>query len=94
MHEGAGESQKFQLRADAVDWREIDGEVVALDRNAASYLAGNPTASVLWQALAVGTTREDLISALTDKYDVDAERAGADVDAFLKELRSRDLLVA
>jgi hypothetical protein len=88
----AQDDSTLRLRPDAVQWREIDGEVIALDQKAASYLAGNPTATLLWRALAGGTTRANLISALTDEFDVDDARAAADVDAFLQELRSRNLL--
>jgi hypothetical protein len=82
----------LRLRPDTLPWREIEGEFVALDQDAATYLAGNPTATLLWRALSEGTTRAQLIEAMTEKYDVDEARAGADVDAFLQELRSRNLL--
>jgi coenzyme PQQ synthesis protein D (PqqD) len=82
----------LRLRPDTVPWREIEGEFVALDQDAATYLAGNQTATLLWRALSEGTTRAKLVSAVTEKYDVDAARAGVDVDAFLEELRSRNLL--
>ena len=84
----------LRLRPGAVEWREVDGELIALDREGATYLAGNPTATLLWQALSEGTTRAALISTLTEKFDVDEDRATADVDAFVQELRSRNLLGA
>jgi Coenzyme PQQ synthesis protein D (PqqD) len=83
---------RLRLRPDALEWREIEGEVIALDSSAATYLAGNATATRLWRALSEGTTRASLISTLTEEFGIDAARAGADVDAFLRELRSRDLL--
>jgi hypothetical protein len=83
----------LQLRPDAVRWREIDGEVIALDEGAATYLAGNPSATLLWRALSEGTSRAKLISALTEKYDIDEARAATDVDAFLQDLRTRNLLI-
>jgi hypothetical protein len=83
---------KLRLRHDALEWREIEGEVIALDRGAATYLAGNATATLLWRALSEGTTRASLISTLTGEFGIDEARARADVDAFLQELRSRGLL--
>ncbi len=88
----AEEDVTLRLRPDTLQWREIDGEVVALDQEAATYLAGNPTASLLWRALSEGTTRAKLISALTEKYDIDDARAAADVEAFLVDLKTRKLL--
>jgi coenzyme PQQ synthesis protein D (PqqD) len=82
----------LRLRTDAVEWREIEREIIALDRQAATYLAGNSTATLLWRALDVGATRRDLISTLTETFGIDATRAAADVDGFLEELRSRNLV--
>jgi len=43
-----------------IDWREIDGEVVVLDRRERRYLAVHRSATVLWPALVEGTTEEGL----------------------------------
>lgn len=95
MEKGTGASeQTLRLRSGAADWREIDGEVIALDRSAAQYLSGNSTATIIWRALADGTTRTGLISDLSERFGIDASRAATDVDAFLEELRARDLLDA
>ena len=83
---------RLRLRPDDVHWREVEGEVIALDERASVYLAANPTATMLWRALAAGATRADLVSILTETFGIDAGRAGHDVDAFLEDLRSRDLL--
>jgi hypothetical protein len=87
-----GNEPRLRLRADNVQWREVDGEVIALDQQASLYLAGNPTATLLWRALAAGATRGDLISILAETFGIDTVRAGEDVDAFLADLKSRDLL--
>jgi coenzyme PQQ synthesis protein D (PqqD) len=95
MEKGTSASeQTLRLRSGAAEWREVDGEVIALDRSAAEYLAGNVTATIIWRALAEGTTRTGLISSLSERFDIDEIRAAADVDAFLQELRARDLLDA
>jgi len=82
----------FKLRADAVDWREVEGEVVVLDRMSSSYLAINTTGAVLWPALVEGSRTADLVSLLRSEFDVDEQRAEADVRAFVTMLRERDLL--
>lgn len=93
MNEGPQQDEpQLRLRADSIEWREVDGEVIALDQKASLYLAGNPTATLLWSALSAGATRGDLVSILTETFGIDADRAAVDVDAFIADLRARDLL--
>lgn len=49
--------------------------------------------SLLYQKLQSGCTREDLITALLAEYDVSAEVAAADVDAFLNQMRRLGMLM-
>jgi hypothetical protein len=75
-----------------IDWREIDGEVVVLDRREGRYLAVNPSGAVLWPDLVEGTTEDTLIQRLVDRYRVDRDRAGSDVRTFLDWLKGKGLL--
>ena len=87
-------SERVRLRADGLEWREIEGEIVALDGPSIHYLAINRTGAVLWPALLEGATREELAGRLVQSFDVDPSAAAADVDAFLGALRAHDLLEA
>jgi hypothetical protein len=82
------------LRAQDLDWREIDDEIVALDAQGAVYLAVRGSGALLWRLLANSTTRDGLVEVLVERYEVDASRAGDDVDAFLSTLSQRGLLAA
>jgi hypothetical protein len=84
--------KRLRLRGEGVAWREIDGEIVALDAPTSTYLAANRTGALLWQALAKGATDEDLVSRLVETFGIDAETARADVERFLGELAARGLL--
>lgn len=75
-----------------IDWREIDGEVVVLDRRQGRYLAVNPSGAVLWPALVEGATEDSLVDRLSERYAVDHERARSDVRAFLGWLTGHGLL--
>jgi hypothetical protein len=75
-----------------VAWTDVDGEIVALDEEAAVYLAANETGALLWRALVEGASRESLAEALAREYGIPLERAQADTDAFLDALRDRALL--
>jgi hypothetical protein len=82
----------LRLRGQGVAWTDVDGEIVALDEEAAVYLATNATGALLWRALVDGATREALADALAREYGIPAGRAEADTDAFLRALRDRALL--
>ena len=82
----------LRLRAERLEWRRVDGEVIAVDLDASTYLNANESAVHLWEALAGGTTRDGLVDRLVDVYGIDRDRAGRDIDDFLRELSERQLL--
>jgi hypothetical protein len=84
--------KRLQIRKDAVEWREVDGEVLALGLHSWKYMTTNPSGALLWGALAEGATRDDLVELLLGRFDVDAETAAADVDAYLAQLSALGLL--
>jgi hypothetical protein len=75
-----------------VDWRDVQGEVVALDVGRSVYVATNVAGAVLWSRLSEGATRQDLARALVDEFDVADHTAEADVDRFLDRLHELDLI--
>jgi hypothetical protein len=83
----------LKLRQSDLDWREVEGEIVALDLRESRYLAINRTGQALWAALAEGASRDDLIERLVGNFDIERARAAVDVDAFTTDLESRGLLV-
>jgi coenzyme PQQ synthesis protein D (PqqD) len=83
---------ELRLRSESLEWREIEDEVIAIDIRNSSYLSANGSGLVLWRELAEGTTRELLIERLAETFGIEIDRAAADVDHFLADLRSRGLL--
>ncbi len=91
--EGPGPAEPvLKLRADAVDWREVEGQVVVLDHAGSVYLAVNAAGATLWPAIVDGATRRQLVQILLDTFDIDPARAQGDVDAFVASLSERGLL--
>ena len=84
----------FKLRDDALHWRQIEDEVVAVDMNTAAYLGANPAGALLWGALAEGATKDELERLLVQQFSIDESQAAADVDAFLAQLDEAGLLAA
>jgi hypothetical protein len=84
--------EKYRLRREALEWREVEGEVVAADTRSSLYLSVNAAGAVLWPALAEGTTEDALVDRLIEAYGLDRERARHDVARFLEGLRGQGLL--
>ncbi|HLL34600.1 MAG TPA: lasso peptide biosynthesis PqqD family chaperone [Streptomyces sp.] len=63
-----------------------------LDQNSGEYFTLNPTAALIVRTLLAGTSREQAVTALTDRYDVTAEQVEEDITRILHELRAARLL--
>lgn len=76
--------------------RNIGGDFVVLPLDAGiefnKMMTLNETGKVLWEALEKETDVEALTKALTDEYDVTAEKAKQSVENFIARLKELDLL--
>ena len=77
--------------------REVAGYYVvvpvgsgALDFNGVINL--NESGATLWKAMEKDVTEEELVAALTFEYEVDGERAKADVTAFVNKMKEAKLI--
>jgi Coenzyme PQQ synthesis protein D (PqqD) len=83
---------RVKLRADALEWTELEGEIVALDLRTSRYLAVNRTGAAIWSLLVEGATEAELAARVSDRFEVPAQTAEGDVRTFLDQLTERDLL--
>ena len=90
--EGVTDEPVVRLRDRSLDWLPVDDEVVVLDGERDLYLGTNSSGSVLWEALAAGATRSQLAGLLVERFDIEQDRAGSDVEAFLEQLASENLV--
>lgn len=81
-----------RLRHDALEWRLVEGEIVALDLERSEYLLVNRTGAVLWQLLVAGASPPEMVDRLVETYRLDETQARADIEAFLAGLAARQLL--
>jgi len=76
--------------------RTVAGETVALPSGGVTNLdmmiTLNGTAKFLWEKLAGGAEKDELVDALLAEYDVDRERAEKSVDTFVARLKELDFL--
>jgi hypothetical protein len=52
----------------------------------------NDVSKVIWNCLEQGTTLEDIVTAITDGFEVSADEARTDILEFLDKLRKLQLL--
>ena len=77
-------------RGDRHVYRNIAGEhlLIAIRGDSeAPMFALTPSAVLLWKRLADWTTQEQLVALVMEQYDVTDDRAAADVEEFLDQLR-------
>ncbi len=80
----------FILRKVAGSYIVVPVNKLTLDFNGIINL--NETGAFLFGLLQKGAEREELIEKLLDEYDVDRDKASADVDVFLQKVRDADVL--
>ena len=81
----------LRLRGDRVEWRAVEGEIVALTVADDRYLGANLTGALLWTLLAEGTTFDALVGVLVQAGAPEG-RPAQDTEVFLQALRQRGLL--
>ena len=83
----------FKLDSDRAAWRVVEDELVVLDLETSAYLSINETGTCVWPLLETGARRDELVNAVLDNYEIEADVAGRDIDTFLSSLVARGLLL-
>ena len=86
-------SSPIRIDSSAVQWREVDGEVVAVDLRNSRYMAANASATGLWPLLARGTTLPELSAALVQRWSLTEEVARRDAEQLVTWLGETGLLL-
>jgi hypothetical protein len=84
---------KVRLSDDVV-WRELDDKIVIIDSATNQYFGLSGAGGVMWRLLAEHGSTEAALAGLQDEFDADAEQLRADLDALVKDLAEKGLLVA
>lgn len=81
----------LKLRGGVVS-QVFNGEMVLLDVAAGHYFDLNASGTLMLEQLLAGATREHTIAVVRGRFEVDAERVAADLDALLASLREAGLV--
>ncbi|HXR42866.1 MAG TPA: PqqD family protein [Acidothermaceae bacterium] len=82
----------LKLHTERLEFVNVDGEVVVLDKRHSMYYGVNESGGRLWSALREGATEAELLRILLDEHDVAEEQAAADLAAFVQQLDAAGLL--
>jgi hypothetical protein len=78
--------------SEGVVCRKVGHEVLLLDPASGIYHVLNETGARVWELLRDGEAVEAIAAAVSAEYDVDAERAGADVALVVAQLEEARLI--
>jgi hypothetical protein len=73
-------------------WREVDGEIIVLDKRSWTYLGINGSGATLWKEIAQGASSDALVQALRREHGASEQVAARDVEAFISMLQAHGLL--
>jgi len=74
--------------------RELGGEMIVISAGDSRLFTLNEAGAAIWKAADGATTLDDIVSgAICSDYEVDAEEARADTEAFVRELAQHGVLV-
>lgn len=71
---------------------QIDDSFVMLDFEGGTYVSLNKTATDVWNALENPTSAENIVGALTERYEVANDQCAAAVDRVLADFQAKRLI--
>jgi hypothetical protein len=70
----------------------LSGEVIILGLDDSMYYGLSATGARIWELVQVRRTVDEILATVISEFDVERDRAAADLDALLAELQSRGLI--
>ena len=78
--------------SDTVFAQEVDGEMVLLDMESENYFGLDEVGTAIWQAMQEKETLQEVLEALLEQYDVEAEVLERDLSDFVTKLLESGLV--
>lgn len=79
-------------KADGMHWSFREGKAVIKDPQNGLFFPLDEVASLIWDMIDGVSTIDDIVQAILKEYDVDAETARRDAEAFIAELADLHLI--
>ena len=84
---------RFEINQEEVAAKVIDGETVLINFTSGTYFSMDNAGTTIWELLERGYNLEQVARSVTEQYDVEPDRADADVRRLATELRDARLIV-
>ena len=78
--------------SDTVFAQEVDGEMVLLDMESENYFGLDEVGTAIWQAMQEKETLQEVLEALLEQYEVEAEVLERDLSDFVTKLLESGLV--
>lgn len=72
---------------------DMDGETVMMDASTGKYYNLSEVGGRIWELTEKPITRDELIQALTDEYDVDRAQCENDIKPFMEQMIQSGLIL-
>ena len=87
-------AEKYIARSSAIASRLLGGEMMIMSAVDSTFFTLNPVATVVWQAADGRTPLSEIVARhVCDEFEVEFETAHRDVERFVEELSSHQILL-
>jgi hypothetical protein len=83
---------RLRPRGEEVAAKVIDGEAIIINLANGIYYSMDKVGGLIWDLLQVGYDLEEIVVAVTERYDVSREQVQADVQELVEELLRENLV--
>jgi hypothetical protein len=87
-----GSDSWYRVDSRKVAHETIDGEVIMIHLVLGNYFSLNGLGADVWELVAEGHAREDMLALLEQRYDAEPEQIAAAVDELLAKLAEEELV--
>lgn len=84
--------RRYRVNPRKVVHQTIDGETIVIQFDTGIYYSLAGTGADIWGLLVDGSSTEEIVSRLEDRYDADPGVIRANVDALVEQLAQEDLI--
>ncbi|AKH42782.1 Coenzyme PQQ synthesis protein D (PqqD) [Croceibacterium atlanticum] len=84
-------AEGLSLREDVVAC-DLQGGKALLDLRTSKYIKLNETAALIWQWIGEHKTRDEMLAAMVETYDVDEAECRADIESLIGSMKEAGLI--
>lgn len=84
--------QRLRPRGEEVAAKVIDGEAIIINLANGIYYSMDKVGGLIWDLVQAGHSLEEVIMAVTDRYDVSREKVEANIQELVEELLRENLV--